>query len=132
MVVGAVVIVAGIGCRKGVSAAQVLAAIEAAIAEHGLAKGSLSALATLTVKRGEAGITAAALEFGIPLMVVEPSESSASGLLTHSSASLEVSGSPSASESAALAAAGPNARLAGPRIAVGPVTCAIALSGDDS
>jgi len=41
-----------------------------------------------------------------------------------------VAGVPSVSETAALAAAGEGVRLLGPRIVVGPVTCAIAISGD--
>ena len=132
MVVGEAVIVAGIGCKKGVSAAQVLAAIEAAIVEHGLAGKSLSALATLPLKRNEAGIQEAGRQLGLPVLVQDDQPALQAKVLTHSSASREASGSPSVSEAAALAAAGPSARLAGPRIAVGPVTCAIALSGDDA
>jgi cobalt-precorrin 5A hydrolase len=51
--------------------------------------------------------------------------------LSHSEASLSAAGTPSVSEAAALAAAGEGARLAGPRIAVGPVTCAIAFGGGE-
>jgi cobalt-precorrin 5A hydrolase len=43
---------------------------------------------------------------------------------------LQATGTPSISETAALAAAGQHATLLGPRIAVGPVTCAIAVAGD--
>ncbi|NGO50535.1 cobalamin biosynthesis protein [Mesorhizobium camelthorni] len=50
--------------------------------------------------------------------------------LTHSARSQAVAGSPSVSEAAALAAAGEGARLLGPRIVVGQVTCALATSGD--
>ena len=41
-----------------------------------------------------------------------------------------MTGVPSVSEAAALAAAGPGARLLGPRVAVGPATCALAVTGD--
>jgi cobalt-precorrin 5A hydrolase len=51
--------------------------------------------------------------------------------LSHSDASLSLAGTPSVSEAAALAAAGDGARLAGPRIVVGPVTCAIAFGGGE-
>ncbi|OYZ71053.1 MAG: cobalamin biosynthesis protein CbiG, partial [Rhizobiales bacterium 24-66-13] len=37
-----------------------------------------------------------------------------------------------AAETAALAAAGLGAQLLGPRLALGPVTCALARSGDDA
>ena len=39
-------IVAGIGSRKGVAAADVLAAIDAALAAHGLTRGQIDRLAT--------------------------------------------------------------------------------------
>jgi cobalt-precorrin 5A hydrolase len=41
-----------------------------------------------------------------------------------------LTGVPSVSEAAALAAAGPDARLIAPRVAVGPATCALAITGD--
>jgi cobalt-precorrin 5A hydrolase len=41
-----------------------------------------------------------------------------------------LAGVPSVAEAAALAAGGPKARLILPRIVVGPVTCALAESGD--
>ena len=50
------------------------------------------------------------------------------GSLSRSAASRAATGSGSASEAAALAAAGPAARLVGPRLALGPVTCAIAVA----
>jgi cobalt-precorrin 5A hydrolase len=218
MVVGEAMIVAGIGCRKGVSVAQVIAAVEAALETHGLAMGALSALATTTFKRDEEAIFAAGRELGLTVVVVEgensngrsfawpippidiagdssetlttpsplrggiegggqqqvdrqqadtplrrpdpaiipppsipplkgegginaapydPSDSRAPGrknegasTLTHSELSQSLAGTPSVSEVAALAAAGEGAWLLGPRIVVGPVTCAIATSGD--
>ena len=39
-------IVAGIGSRKGVAAKDVLAAIDAALAAHGLSRGEIDRLAT--------------------------------------------------------------------------------------
>ena len=44
--------------------------------------------------------------------------------------SQELAGTPSVSEASALAVAGAGAKLLGPRTVVGPVTCAIAISGD--
>jgi cobalt-precorrin 5A hydrolase len=66
------------------------------------------------------------------LIIVEDEalEAAASRTLTRTDASGPAAGSPSVSEAAALAAAGVAARLAGPRIVLGPVTCAIAISGD--
>jgi cobalt-precorrin 5A hydrolase len=211
MVMGETMIVAGIGCRKGVSVADVIAAVEAALETHGLDMGALSSLATTAFKREEEAIFAAGRELGLPVMVVEdgvqssppmaedhrftpPHPASASlghplpggerksetsrlmkmhcaepaqhqqspschpdemaaGIggspllpngekvaakrpdegavqtLTHSQLSQALAGVPSVSEAAALAAAGEGARLLGPRIVVGPATCALAISG---
>jgi cobalt-precorrin 5A hydrolase len=221
MVVGEAMITAGIGSRKGVSVAQVIAAVETALDTHGLAVGALSALATTAFKREEEAIFAAGRELGLPVVVVgdgnsdgnfalrqdqvlsansiagdssstlttssplwggiegggqqhsdrrrddtplrgpdsavipppsipphkgeggidaapyDTCDSRAPGrknedtsTLTHSARSLALAGTPSVSETAALAAAGKGARLLGSRIVVGPVTCALATSGD--
>ncbi len=61
----------------------------------------------------------------LPLLIAEPA-GDAPGMLTRSAASLAATGTGSASEAAALAAAGPGARLLGPRLVLGPVTCALA------
>jgi len=114
--------VAGIGCRRGVAAEEVLAAVAAARAAHGAPR--LDALATLPAKAGEPGIAAAARALGLPL-VAAPAAGDAR-LLTRSRASAAATGTGSASEAAALGAAGPGARLLGPRLALGRVTCAIA------
>ena len=201
MVMGEAVIVAGIGCRKGVSTVEVVAAVEAALEAHGLVAGALSALATTAFKRDEEAIFAAGRELGLPVIVVEGSvsppvmpphpasaplghplpvgERNASAVganlaatadtaafqtpisqrndqiagigdwfllpngekvaakrpdegavqtLTHSELSQALAGVPSVSEAAALIAAGEGARLFGPRIVAGPVTCALATS----
>ena len=123
-------IVAGIGCRKNVDAADVLAAVEATLRSHELDRSALSALATTGFKRNEAAIFDAARQLGLEVIVVESVDvSETRSTLTHSDTSLAVAGSPSVSENAALAAAGKDARLLGPRLVTGAVTCAIAVSG---
>jgi cobalt-precorrin 5A hydrolase len=201
--------VAGIGSRKGVSAADVVAAVEAALRKYGLARDALGRLATMEVKREEKGIFEAGALMGLEVVVVKspshdemrPLESSAREIpppLTpphkgegdyvgqsaealrsmrqealespsplwggvrgggttvqdmaqppspsradardtspplrggeEPSLSFKLAGVASVSEAAALAAAGDGARLAGPRVAVGPVTCAIAFGDDE-
>jgi cobalamin biosynthesis protein CbiG len=189
MVVEEAVIVAGIGSRKGVGAAEVRQALAAALAAHGLEPSAVAALATTPFKKDEAGIFEAGKAMGIPVRIVEPASASHEPIerkmrasevevpppltpphkgegaavsespsslwggvrgggtsaiaemdtavdirpdrqkpLTRSALSLSLAGAPSVSESAALAAAGPGARLLGPRIATGRVTCALAES----
>ena len=48
---------------------------------------------------------------------------------TRSERVLALTGVPSVAEAAALAAAGPSARLIGPRIVMGAATCALAATG---
>jgi cobalt-precorrin 5A hydrolase len=161
------VIVAGIGSRKDVSAAEVVAAVEAALKTHGLERAQLAALATTAFKGDEKGIFEAGEILGLEVVLVADKTPSSSGSSLTSAArppvltgdskpanpptaadprdkpedddpgrggqpslSFKVAGVESVSEAAALAAAGEGARLAGPRVAVGNVTCAIAL-GDD-
>ncbi|WP_353641078.1 cobalamin biosynthesis protein [Mesorhizobium sp. WSM2239] len=122
-------IVAGIGCRKGVSTAEITAAVKATLETHGLDVGALSSLATTAFKREEKAIFAAGRELGLPVIVMED-EAPLLGVSTHSDLSQALAGVPSVSEAAALAAAGKGARLYGPRIVIGPVTCALAISGN--
>ena len=51
---------------------------------------------------------------------------------TRSARVLALTGVPSIAEAAALAAAGPAARLILPRIKLGPATCALAVAGERS
>ncbi|MGC2854419.1 cobalamin biosynthesis protein [Novispirillum sp. DQ9] len=118
------IIVAGFGCRKGVSVEQVRAAYEAAGVEA-------SELATAHVKAAEPALVAFAAALGLPLRAVPQDALAAAPAVTVSQASLREAGVPSVAECAALAAAGPGARLIVPRVVVGPVTCAIAQSGQD-
>jgi cobalt-precorrin 5A hydrolase len=57
-------------------------------------------------------------------------EAAGARVVTRSARVQALTGVPSVAEAAALAAAGPASRLIGPRIAVGPATCALAVVGD--
>lgn len=124
-------IVAGIGCRKGVDADAVGAAIHAACAHAGVATGQIARLATGEMKRQEEGIRVAASTLGVPLVLISRGDLERAGArsLSRSERVLALTGAPSLAESAALSAAGPGARLLGPRIALGAVTCALASDG---
>jgi cobalt-precorrin 5A hydrolase len=131
MAMGETMIVAGIGCRRGASAAAIEAVIGAALARAGLGKDSLSLIAAAAAKCDEPGIAAAASALGLPLVCVPRPELENAGerAATRSARVLALTGVPSLAEAAALAAAGKTARLLLPRIALGPATCALATSG---
>ncbi|UDL89848.1 cobalamin biosynthesis protein [Mesorhizobium sp. PAMC28654] len=127
-------IIAGIGSRKGVSVEDVLAAIETAVEAHGLAMSALSALATATLKQDEEAIPAAGRALSVPVIIIDDAtlQAASPDTLSKSDLSQALAGTPSVSEAAALAAAGKGAKLLGPRTVVGPVTCALAISGDEA
>jgi cobalt-precorrin 5A hydrolase len=120
-------IVAGIGCRKGISAADVEAAIEAAFLPALVGSRRLDLIAAPALK-AEPAIRDAAAARGLRLMWIPQSDLEAAGprTLTYSARSMQAMNVPSVAEAAALAAAGPQGRLLAPRVAVGPVTCALA------
>jgi len=121
-------IVAGVGCRRGASATQVGAAIAEALSHAGLETGALMLIATAAAKGGEPGIAAAATALRLPLVLVPQAELEAAGSrsVTRSERVVALWNVPSVAEAAALAAAGPTARLVAPRVVVGPATCALA------
>ena len=133
MDLGETVIAAGIGCRKAISAAQIEAALQTALRHHALADTRLGLIAAPEVKGAEAGLRAAAAARGLLLRLIPQPllEAANPRTLTRSARSMAAMNVHSVAEAAALAAAGPHARLLAPRIVVGPVTCAFA-EGDFS
>jgi len=121
-------IVAGIGCRKAILAAQVESAIEAALRHNQIEGHRLDVIAVPAVKGREAGIVAAAAARGVLLVLIAQDALEEADLrtLTRSARSMDTLNVQSVAEAAALAAAGPNSRLLAPRLAIGPVTCALA------
>jgi cobalt-precorrin 5A hydrolase len=130
MGVGEAMIVAGIGCRKGASAAAISAVIADALARAGL--DTLDLVAAPQSKGGEHGVAAAAAVLGVPLVLVAKADLEAAGARTQTRSErvLALVGVPSVAEAAALAAGGPAARLILPRITVGVATCALAVGGE--
>jgi cobalt-precorrin 5A hydrolase len=130
MAMGEAVIVAGVGCRRGAAAAEIGAAISAALERCGLAAEALTLIATSTAKGTEPGIQGAASALGVPMVLVEQRalEDAGERTATKSQRVLLRTGVPSLAEAAALAAAGPAARLIAQRVAVGGATCALAQS----
>ena len=121
-------IVAGIGCRKAILAAQVESAIATALRHSQIEADRLSVIAVPAAKGTEAGIVAAAAARGVLLVLITQDALEEADLrtVTRSARSMDTLNVQSVAEAAALAAAGPNSRLLAPRVAVGPVTCALA------
>jgi len=124
-------IIAGIGCRKGTSAAEIETALSAALAQAGLDRAAIGMLATSAAKESEPGIAGVAAAFGVPLVIVPHADLAAAGerVATRSERVLALAGVPSVAEAAALAAGGAAARLIVPRIVVGAATCALVEGG---
>ncbi len=113
--------VAGFGFRKGAT----LAALQEALARAGGAQG-LTALATADDKASGLGTLATALN--LPVLAIAPDALAAQSTPTRSSRVHVLYGTGSLAEAAALAAAGPGARLLAPRAQStdGTATAAIA------
>lgn len=114
-------IVAGFGFRSGVT----LAALQDALARAGGAKG-VTHLATLTAKA--AGLEPLGRALGLPVLALDPALLRDIATPTRSARVEALFGTGSVSEAVALVAAGPGARLRGPRAvsADGTATAAIA------
>jgi cobalt-precorrin 5A hydrolase len=122
------VIVAGIGCRRGASGEEIAAAVAAALIGVGRGSDAIDLMAAPATKASEPGLAAAANALSVPLMFISENDLKAAGhrTRTRSERVMALLGVPSAAEAAALAAAGPAAELLSARIALGPVTCALA------
>jgi cobalt-precorrin 5A hydrolase len=132
------VIVAGVGCRSGCSADDVLAALRAALVASERAPAELHALFAPESKRAEPGLMAAAAQLGTPLLALtnDALQLQARATLTSSTYALRHFGVGSVAEAAALAGAcslsAGRARLLGPRCIAGGATCALAIGRETS
>jgi cobalamin biosynthesis protein CbiG len=109
------VLVAGLGCKRGVPASELRLALETTLAEAGLAGDSLAALATVDLKADEPGLQQLAAELETPLKIIESArltaipESVRAGFSV--SAAQEKLGLPGVAEPCALLAAGEGGKL---------------------
>ena len=128
MDLGEALIIAGLGFRKAISAAEIEAALVLALRTSPLVDTKLSHIAMPAEKAAEPAIRQVAAARGLPLIFVSRHalEAASHRTLTRSARSMAAMNVHSVAEAAALAAAGPNGRLLAPRVAVGPVTCALA------
>ena len=126
-------ITAGIGCRAGCSAEQLLELLLRTLAAQGRGLRDVQALCTADFKRNEPGLVRAAEQLHKPLLPLplEELQRQSGSTLTHSARIVELFGVPCVAEAAALAGAaslgpGGHARLLGPRLASESATCALA------
>ncbi|MEE7455764.1 precorrin methylase [Methylorubrum populi] len=121
-------VVAGIGFRRAAAAAEIIALVRRALREAGLAPDALAAIATAADRAGEPAIREAAAAFGLTPSALDPAAlAQADGRVVTRSVRIEaLRGVGSLAEAAALACAGPQARLVLPRIASAGATCALA------
>ncbi|MCJ2123979.1 cobalamin biosynthesis protein [Methylobacterium sp. J-077] len=122
-------LVAGIGFRRGTDADEIAALITRALGAVGAARADLVAIATAADRATEPSIRQAAAQYGLAPCPVEAAalEACDAKIVTRSARIERLRGVGSLAEAAALAAAGPESRLALPRIASAGATCALAI-----
>ena len=105
-------LVVGMGCKRGVPAAELRAALETTLAEANLALDSVAGLATVDLKADEPGLHTLAAELGVPLQIIDRAELAALEPSQFSpSAAQEKFDLPGVAEPCAVLAAGPEGRL---------------------
>ena len=125
-------IAVGLGCRKDCSSEAIVAIVRRALADCTDIDGA-ARLFSLADKSGEPGLLAAAQTLGFDLAFLsrEALAAATPRILTHSPATQRRFGLVCVAEAAALAGAGPQARLFAPRLAANGATCAIAFVPDE-
>lgn len=117
-------LVVGVGASRGAPVGEILALVDAALADAGLCAGSVRALATVDAKADEPGLLEAARRRGWPLRSY-PAGALATVAVPNPSAVVQAAvGTPSVAEAAALT--GGPARLLVPKRATAHATVAVA------
>ncbi len=118
-------VIAGLGCRRGCSAEDIVNLFHHACNQIGR---RADALACPVFKSTESGLREAARQLGLPLILVDATALSAAQArcATHSPRAEQAVGVSSVAEGCAIAAAGAGAHLLLARIANGAATCALA------
>jgi cobalamin biosynthesis protein CbiG len=120
------VIVVGVGCSRGCTATELLALVDAALREAGVADGeAVGALATADLKAREPGLVEAARRRGWPLRTHAAADLRAVPVPTPSALVARHVGTPSVAEAAALLTSGATGLLLAKR-RTAHATCALA------
>ncbi len=96
-------LVVGVGCSRGASEAEIISLVRDSLADAGLAEKSVTALASVDVKRDEAGLLAAAERLGVPVRFFSSEELSGFDAPNPSEVVADAVGTPSVAEAAAMA-----------------------------
>lgn len=115
-------LVVGIGTSSGAAPAEVAALVDAALADAGLARSSVVALATISSRAAEPAI----LMLGWPVAAFPASVLGAVDVPHPSPRAHDATGTPSVAEAAALLAAGDGSELVVPKRASAHATVAVA------
>jgi len=124
------VLAVGVGCERGTDPAELIDLVQATLAEAGLAAGAVALVASLDLKADEPAVHAAAAALNAPARFFDAArlEQEAPRLANPSEVVFQEVGCHGVAEGAALAAAGPDARLVVPKRRSKRATCAVALA----
>ncbi len=124
------VLALGVGCERGADPAELSALVAETLEENGLAEGAIAAVVSLDLKADEPAVQALAAELVVPARFFEAAalEAETPRLANPSEAVFREVGCHGVAEGAALAAAGPGARLIVPKRKSARATCAVALA----
>jgi cobalt-precorrin 5A hydrolase len=124
--------VAGLGCRRGCTCAQLFDLLQQALRPHGLQPADLNGLASSSHKRDEPGLCQLAEQLCLPIAWLPASQLNDyhQRLGQTSALSLQITGSAGVAEASALAQAealsGQRAELLGAKLRSANATCALA------
>ena len=123
------IVAIGVGCRAGVGGEAIAALVRRALEEAGAPEGERR-IYTLDAKAAEPGLIETARIIGVSLtpLPLAALAAQAERVLTPSAPAQKRFGVANIAEAAALAGAGDNGRLLGPRLAADGATCAVAVS----
>ena len=119
----------GIGCRRGVEGAGIMQMVMETVEKGNLDFRAVAGVASIDIKKEEAGILAVAEELGVPFLTFSAEELNAvQGVFTPSGFVKQVTGTDNVCERSALAGAGAGARLLVKKQAADGITVAVAES----
>lgn len=127
------VLALGVGAERGAPAEMLQALVETSLAEGGLAAAAVACVVSLDLKAAEPAVHAVAAGLGVPARFLPAARllEETDRLSTRAETVFRETGCWGVAEGAALAAAGPDARLLVPKRKGARVTCAVALAPAD-